>query len=277
MEQISWVAPTEATVLIQGESGTGKELAAQAIHDRSRRCDHAMVRVNCASLPRELFESEFFGHAKGAFTGALRDRPGSFQLAEGGTLFLDEISEIPLELQSKLLRILQDGRYERVGEDITRQAHVRIIAATNRDLRQQTAKGVFREDLYYRLSVFPIEMPPLRCRQEDILPLAAHLLHLVCRRLRVPEIALTPADLQPLLGYHWPGNVRDLQNVIERAVIMSRNGKLLFEGLVPECPADSLPPGREQLAFAAGNTFLGEQDWIRLERENLLAVLRQAH
>lgn len=276
LEQIALVAPTEATVLIQGESGTGKELVAQAIHDRSRRRDRSMVRVNCASMPRELFESEFFGHAKGAFTGALRDRPGRFQLAEGGTLFLDEVGEIPLELQGKLLRVLQDGRYERVGEDVTRQAFVRIIAATNRDLRQQLAKGTFRDDLYYRLSVFPIEMPPLRNRKEDIPALAAHLMRLACHRLRLPNLDFKPADLQPLLEYGWPGNVRELQNVIERAVIMSRDGHLQFDRLVaplrdPEAlPTQTEPPGSPRLSF------LREQDSIQLERENLLAVLQLA-
>jgi len=277
LEQIALVAPTEATVLIQGESGTGKELVAQAIHDRSRRRDRSMVRVNCASMPRELFESEFFGHAKGAFTGALRDRPGRFQLAEGGTLFLDEVGEIPLELQGKLLRVLQDGRYERVGEDVTRQAFVRIIAATNRDLRQQLAKGTFRDDLYYRLSVFPIEMPPLRNRKEDIPALAAHLMRLACHRLRLPNLDYKPADLQPLLEYGWPGNVRELQNVIERAAIMSRDGNLQFERLVaplgdPEAlPTQTEPPGSPRLSF------LREQDSIQLERENLLAVLQLAN
>jgi len=220
------VAPTHANVLILGESGTGKELVARAIHDRSPRKAAALVRVNCASVPRELFESEFFGHVRGAFTGAVKDRVGRFQLANGGTLFLDEIGEVPLELQSKLLRVLQEGQFEKVGEDRTRTVDVRIIAATNRDLAAEVKAGHFREDLYYRLSVFPIELPPLRDRLEDILALAHHFLQQSARKLRAPAPRLTPANVRELQSNDWPGNVRELQNVIERAVIRSRNGGL---------------------------------------------------
>src|SRR2546427_5297898 len=226
LTQIEMVAPTNASVLILGESGTGKELVARAIHDRSPRKAAALVRVNCASVPRELFESEFFGHVRGAFTGAVKDRVGRFELANGGTLFLDEIGEVPLELQSKLLRVLQEGQFEKVGEDRTRTVDVRIIAATNRDLTTEVKAGRFREDLYYRLSVFPIELPPLRNRVEDIPVLAQHFLQESARKLGATAPRLASANVKELQSYDWPGNVRELQNVIERAVIRSRNGRL---------------------------------------------------
>jgi PAS domain S-box-containing protein len=226
LAQIEMVAPTNANVLILGESGTGKELVARAIHDRSARKAAALVRVNCASVPRELFESEFFGHVRGAFTGAVKDRVGRFELAQGGTLFLDEIGEVPLELQSKLLRVLQEGQFEKVGEDRTRTVDVRIIAATNRDLEAEVKAGRFREDLYYRLSVFPIELPPLRERVEDIPALARHFLEQSARKLGAAVPRLVSAQVKELQSYEWPGNVRELQNVIERAVIRSRNGQL---------------------------------------------------
>lgn len=229
LEQIALVGPTDANVLITGESGTGKELAAAAVHKESPRRDRAMVRVNCAAIPRELFESEFFGHARGAFTGALRDRAGRFELADGGTLFLDEVGEIPLDLQGKLLRVLQERSFERVGEARTRQIDVRIIAATNRDLAAEVAAGRFREDLFFRLNVFPIACLPLRRRREDIPPLAAHFLRLSARRLNLPEPVMTNAVVSQLQGYDWPGNARELQNVIERAVILSRGGKLAVD------------------------------------------------
>src|SRR3989475_5301884 len=226
LAQVEMVAPTNAGVLILGESGTGKELVARAIHDRSPRKAAALVRVNCASVPRELFESEFFGHVRGAFTGAVKDRVGRFELANGGTLFLDEIGEVPLELQSKLLRVLQEGQFEKVGEDRTRTVDVRIIAATNRDLTTEVKAGRFREDLYYRLSVFPIELPPLRNRVEDIPVLAQHFLQESARKLGATAPRLASANVKELQSYDWPGNVRELQNVIERAVIRSRNGRL---------------------------------------------------
>jgi PAS domain S-box-containing protein len=231
LAQIEMVAPTNAGVLVLGESGTGKELVARAIHDRSPRHAAALVRVNCASVPRELFESEFFGHVRGAFTGAVKDRVGRFELAHGGTLFLDEIGEVPQELQSKLLRVLQEGQFEKVGEDRTRTVDVRIIAATNRDLEAEVKAGRFRQDLYYRLSVFPIELPPLRERADDIPVLAQHFLQESSRKLGLNAPRLTPAQVKELQAYEWPGNVRELQNVIERAVIRSRNGNLELGGL----------------------------------------------
>ena len=229
LAQVSTVAPTEANVLVLGESGTGKELVARAIHDLSARKEHPLVRVNCASIPKELFESEFFGHVRGAFTGAIKDRVGRFELADGGTLFLDEIGEIPPDLQSKLLRVLQEGQFERLGDDRTRTVKVRLIAATNRDLLAETKAGRFRLDLYYRLSVFPIEVPPLRERLDDIRLLADQFIKQSARRLGVPRPRLSKLHLQELQSYDWPGNVRELQNVIERAVILSRGGHLQFE------------------------------------------------
>ncbi len=229
IQKIEMVAPTDAAVLITGESGTGKELIARAIHQSSARCDRPLIRVNCAAVPRELFESEFFGHVKGAFTGAVRDRAGRFELADGGTLFLDEVGEIPLELQSKLLRVLQEGQCERVGSDRTITVDVRIIAATNRDLSEEVAEGRFREDLFFRLNVFPIESAPLRERPEDIPLLASHFLANACRRFGREGLRLSGADVQRLQAYDWPGNVRELENVLERAVIISRNNQLRLE------------------------------------------------
>ncbi len=228
-QQISLVAPTDATVLVTGESGTGKELVAREIHARSSRHGRPLIKVNCAAIPRELYESEFFGHTKGSFTGALRDRVGRFELADGGTLFLDEVGEIPLDLQSKLLRVLQEGELERVGEERTRKVNVRIIAATNRNLKAEGEAGKFRSDLYYRLSVFPIELPPLRKRKEDIALLAEHLLGNLSRRLGKQPPRLTQSNLAELLRYDWPGNIRELQHVLERALITSPKGKLSFE------------------------------------------------
>ena len=225
-QQIELVAPTESTVLVLGESGAGKELVAREVHKRSNRADRPLIKVNCAAVPRELYESEFFGHAKGAFTGALRDRVGRFELADGGTLFLDEVGEIPLDLQSKLLRVLQEGEVERVGEEQTRKVDVRIIAATNRDLREEARAGRFREDLYYRLSVFPVELPPLREREEDVALLAEHFVSVSAKRLGVKQPRLSRAVVEDLKRYAWPGNIRELQHVIERAVITAAGGPL---------------------------------------------------
>lgn len=229
LRQIDVVAGTDATVLVTGESGTGKELIARAIHEASRRRDRPLIRVNCAAIPRELFESEFFGHARGAFTGALRDRVGRFGLAEGGTLFLDEVGEIPLDLQGKLLRVLQERQFERVGEARTRSVDVRLIAATNRDLREEVRRGRFREDLYFRLNVFPLTSVPLRERREDVPLIAGHFLKGAARRLKRPDLRLTEADARRLARYEWPGNVRELENVIERAAILAERGRLRFD------------------------------------------------
>src|SRR6201999_1927728 len=227
--QIELVAPTDAPGLILGETGPGKELVAREVHRRSGRSARPLIKVNCAAVPRELYESEFFGHARGAFTGALRDRAGRFELADGGTLFLDEVGEIPLELQAKLLRVLQEGELERVGEERTRKINVRLIAATNGDLRAEAEAGRFRQDLYYRLSVFPVELPPLRKRADDIPLLAEHFLALAARKLGRPKLRLTLAHVQQLQQYPWPGNVRELQHVIERAAITADGPRLAIE------------------------------------------------
>ncbi len=227
--QIDVVAGTDATVLVTGESGTGKELIARAIHEASRRRDRPLIRVNCAAIPRDLFESEFFGHARGAFTGALRDRVGRFELADGGTLFLDEVGEIPLDLQGKLLRVLQERQFERVGEERTRAVDIRLIAATNRDLKEEVRRGRFREDLYFRLNVFPIASAPLRERREDVPLIAQHVLKAAARRLNRADLRLTEADSRRLSRYDWPGNVRELENVIERAAILAERGRLRFD------------------------------------------------
>lgn len=229
LAQVDLVAPADASVLITGGSGTGKELIARAIHERSARKDQPLVKVNCASVPHDLFESEFFGHVRGSFTGAVRDRMGRFQLADGGTIFLDEIGEIPLDLQSKLLRVLQEGTFERVGDEKTRKVNVRVVAATNRDLKQEVAAGRFREDLYYRLSVFPVEVAPLREREEDIPLLVEHFIDESSRRLGVARPSLRERHVEMLKGYSWPGNVRELQNVVERAVIRAQSGPLEFD------------------------------------------------
>jgi formate hydrogenlyase transcriptional activator len=249
IRKIELVAPTDAVVLITGESGTGKELIARAIHQSSQRAERPLIRVNCAAVPAELFESEFFGHVRGAFTGALRDRAGRFELASGGTLFLDEVGEIPLELQSKLLRVLQEGQFERVGGDRTQTTDVRVIAATNRELQADVAAGRFREDLYFRLNVFPIHSAALRERKEDIPLLVAHFLHGLGRRFGRENLRISEADVQRLQAYDWPGNIRELQNLLERAVIVSPGGQLRVE--VPEAPGATGPttaPGSSETA-----------------------------
>ncbi len=225
MQDLRAVATADTNVLILGESGVGKELMASAIHEHSRRAQGPLVKVNCASIPAELFESEFFGHVRGAFSGASRDREGRFQLAHGGTLFLDEVGEIPLGLQGKLLRVLEAREFERVGDDRTRKVDVRVIAATNRDLKTEVERGRFRSDLYYRLGVVPIEVPALRERKDDILPLTERFLARISRQLNLEAPPLTEVDRANLLGYDFPGNIRELRNIIERAVVMYPSSK----------------------------------------------------
>ena len=275
LEAVETVAPTEANVVITGETGTGKELVARAVHALSPRKDKPLIKVNCASIPRELFESEFFGHVRGAFTGAIRDRVGRFQLADGGTLFLDEVAEIPLEMQSKLLRVIQDGEYERVGDGKTRTVDVRIITATNRDLKQEVEAGRFRQDLYYRFNVFPIEVAPLRHRREDIPLLATHYVEQAARKLNRPKPHFTTAEVRRLQEYDWPGNVRELQNVIERALITQQPGRRLHFDL-PGAGSLSQRRGKSNGPSAdSGEDVIPEFEMRRRERENMLAAVRQ--
>jgi len=271
LAEVELVAPTDATVLVLGESGTGKELLAREIHERSRRAGRPLIKVNCSAIPREMFESEFFGHIRGAFTGAVRDRPGRFKLAEKGTIFLDEVGDLPLDLQPKLLRVLQEGQYERVGDDTTRSIDVRVIAATNRDLSSDVAAGRFREDLYYRLSVFPIRIPPLRDRKEDIIPLANHFIGLVSKEIGAPTPQLSDTQAAALRAYDWPGNVRELQNVIERSVILGRGDEMRLDQVLVargEQRRSSGPP-----PAPTPEEIVSDQEWRRRERANLIAAL----
>lgn len=277
LRQILLVAPIDTSVLISGESGTGKELIAREIHAGSKRAGHPMIKVNCAAIPKNLFESEFFGHTRGAFTGAHKDREGFFQIADRGTLFLDEVSEIPLELQGKLLRVLQEGEYQRVGEEKVRKVDVRIISATNRDLEREVAAGHFRKDLYYRLNVFPFLLPPLRDRKEDIPLLAGHFLTLISQRLNRPKPDLTPRDMDSLIQYDWPGNIRELQNVIERAVITAHLGKLDsgISAIAPPVAGPALPVSASP-AKGPGpkGIILTDAEIRQWEKENMIEALR---
>jgi transcriptional regulator with GAF, ATPase, and Fis domain len=290
LEQVEAVASSDATVLLLGESGVGKEVIARALHARSHRAAGPLVKVNCASIPRELFESEFFGHVKGSFTGAHKDRVGRFALADKGTLFLDEVGEIPIELQSKLLRALQEREFERVGDGRPSRVDVRVIAATNRNLLTAVEQGRFRADLYYRLSVFPIELPPLRRRREDILPLFEHILARVCREYGRPFLLPSPEQIAALEVYPWPGNVRELENVVERAVILSGDGVLRLDMALPELPdGDDLGAGSETSASVSASMrrasvvesvlpergFLTVDELRELQRRNLVAALEQ--
>jgi formate hydrogenlyase transcriptional activator len=238
---VELVAPTDATVLIQGETGTGKELVARAIHDLSKRRERCFTMVNCAAIPASLLESEMFGHEKGAFTGAIAQKIGRFELAHQGTLFLDEIGEIPLELQPKLLRVLQEQEFERVGGNRTIHVDVRIIAATNRNLSQMVDEGKFRGDLYYRLNVFPLTVPPLRERREDIPLLIRYFTQKCARRMNRIIEKIPPAAIEELCRYDWPGNIRELQNVIERSVILSNGPELRV--VLPEVADKATPAG----------------------------------
>jgi len=245
-------------------------LIARAIHDGSDRSDRPLIKVNCAAVPSELFDSEFFGHVKGAFTGAINDRAGRFELADGGTIFLDEVAEIPLNLQSKLLRALQEGQYERVGDEKTRHVNVRLIAATNRDLKAEVENKNFREDLYFRLNVFPVEAVPLRARLEDVALLTAHFINRINKKLNRPEPKLTNANIKQLQSYRWPGNIRELQNVIERAIITSKGSRMQFE--LPGSRSENMPlelPDEQsaQLPYT-------ESERIARDRENIALALK---
>jgi transcriptional regulator with GAF, ATPase, and Fis domain len=226
LEQVERVATTGSTVLVEGETGTGKELIARAIHNLSSRCGRAFIKLNCAAIPLDLLESELFGHERGAFTGAIAQKIGRFELADKGTLFLDEVGDIPPALQPKLLRVLQEQEFERLGSTRTHQVDVRLVAATNRNLAEMVNGGEFRSDLYYRLNVFPVMLPPLRERREDIPTLVTHFVEILGRRLGRQIEHIPPETMSALSSYHWPGNIRELQNLIERAVILSDSGVL---------------------------------------------------
>jgi formate hydrogenlyase transcriptional activator len=262
LDQIVTVAPTDSTVLIEGETGTGKELIAQAVHNNSRRRNRPFVKLNCAAIPLGLLESELFGHEKGAFTGAVAQRLGRFEAADGGTLFLDEIGDIPLELQAKLLRVLQEQEFERLGSTYTRRVSVRVVAATNQDLASLVAEKEFRMDLYYRLNVFPIALPPLRRRLEDIPLLVAHFVRRYSESMTKRIEKITSDAMEALLRYPWPGNIRELQNVIERAVILTQ-GDVLRVSALPTHRA--LPSEGSTLADAERDHILNalrESNWV---------------
>jgi formate hydrogenlyase transcriptional activator len=262
-EQVECVAPTDSTVLIQGETGTGKELIARAIHNISSRCGRSFIRLNCAAIPLDLLESELFGHEKGAFTGAIAQRIGRFEMADKGTLFLDEVGDIPPALQPKLLRVLQEQEFERLGSTRTRQVDVRLVAATNRDLTEMMKQNEFRSDLYYRLNIFPIRLPPLRERREDIPLLVQYFMQKYARRMGKRIETVPAATMQKLVDWSWPGNVRELQNMIERGVILSR-------GFVLEIPLTEL----DQSAIPVLGDNNGGATLEAVERQHILQALR---
>jgi formate hydrogenlyase transcriptional activator len=259
LDQIRTVAPTDSTVLIEGETGTGKELIAQAIHMNSRRRDRPFMKLNCAAIPLGLLESELFGHERGAFTGAVAQKVGRFEAADGGTLFLDEIGDIPLELQAKLLRVLQEQEFERLGSTFTRRVNVRVVAATNQDLAALVAEKLFRMDLYYRLNVFPIALPPLRHRLEDIPMLVAHFVNRYASAMAKRIDRISSEAMEALLRYPWPGNIRELQNIVERAVILT-SGEVL-----------RLSPLPSHAAFPTEPVTLADA-----ERDHILSALRES-
>jgi PAS domain S-box-containing protein len=265
------VAPTDANVLIKGETGVGKELFAELVHQNSQRVGKPLIKVNCASLPRDLIESELFGHEKGAFTGAHAARKGHFEIADGGTLFLDEIGELPIELQPKLLRVLQQGEFMRLGGQKVHKVDVRLITATNRDLKEEVKKKHFREDLFYRLDVYPITIPPLRQRKEDIPMLVSFFVKKYSQSLNSSVVDISKRDLQLLRKYHWPGNVRELQNVVERALINSPEGKLFID------PADLENLGFSPKPPAAGKSYSVKQSLEEVEREHIMRVLEDCN
>ena len=256
LEQVKHVAPTDSTVLIEGETGTGKELIARAIHSSSSRRGRAFVKLNCAAIPLDLLESELFGHERGAFTGAIAQKIGRFELADKGTLFLDEVGDIPAALQPKLLRVLQEQEFERLGSNRTHRVDVRLLAATNRNLTEMVKQGEFRSDLYYRLDVFPILLPPLRARREDIPALVAHFVEIVGRRMGKQIDHIPRETMSALCTYDWPGNIRELQNRIERAVILSKDGVLYNPLPTPEFQAVNLCPFPTTLKEVERSTIL---------------------
>ncbi len=266
LEEVQQVAPTDASVLILGETGTGKEVFARAVHGSSARADKPLIKVNCGALPESLIESELFGHMKGAFTGATAKREGRFKLADGGTIFLDEIGDLPLQLQVKLLRVLQEGEFEPLGSATTHKVDVRVIAATNRDLFQAVQDGEFREDLYYRLAVFPIELPPLRDRAEDIPELVRFFSDQFAQRIGRSVQPPSADELERLLGYNWPGNIRELQNVVERAIITATDGRLNLHRAFPDTAGTTSD---------AAESVKTVTELEQLERNNLLLALEK--
>jgi formate hydrogenlyase transcriptional activator len=263
LRQLDVVAPTDSGVLIQGETGTGKELIAQAIHNRSPRRDRPFIKVNCAAIPSGLLESELFGHEKGAFTGAVMRKPGRFELADKGTLFLDEVGDIPLDLQAKLLRVLQEREFERLGSTHTQRVDVRVVAATHRDLKQMVEDGTFRRDLYYRLHIFPLAVPPLRDRREDIPLIVRHFVDKFTRRMNRSIKTIPARTMEALVTYSWPGNVRELQNFIERAVILS--------------PGPSLFAPLEELQVTTKASSVPLTTIAEMEREHVIRALRESN
>lgn len=264
LREVAVVAPTDSGVLILGETGTGKELIARAIHNLSSRRDRSFIKLNCAAIPSGLLESELFGHERGAFTGAIVRKAGRFEVADKGTLFLDEVGDIPLELQPKLLRVLQEHEFERLGSNRTQQVDVRVVAATHRDLKQMVADGKFRSDLYYRLHVFPLPVPPLRERREDIPLLVRHFVDEYARRMNRRIETIAPQAIEAFRNYSWPGNVRELQNFIERAVILSPGGSL-------RAPLDELT----QETVPGSQTHLSTLE--EMEREHVLRALKESN
>ena len=265
LEQVRGVAPTDSTVLIEGETGTGKELIAHALHDASSRSGRPFVKLNCAAIPLDLLESELFGHERGAFTGAIAQKIGRFEMADKGTLFLDEVGDIPAALQPKLLRVLQEQEFERLGSNRTHRVDVRLVAATNRNLAEMVKQGEFRSDLYYRLDVFPIMVPPLRARREDIPALVEHFVETVGGRVRKQINHIPRETMSALCSYDWPGNIRELQNRVERAVILSKEGVLSNPLPMPESQAANFFPVPTTLKEVERTTILSaleDRGWV---------------
>ncbi len=274
-DQINSIAKKDVTVLIQGETGSGKELFAKEIHQRSLRNHRPIIKVNCGAIPDSLFESEFFGHKKGAFTGAIKDRIGRFQLADEGTLFLDEVGEIPLDLQVKLLRVLQEGQFEQVGDDITKEINVRIVAATNRNLLEEVKKGNFREDLYYRLNVIPIHVPSLRERAGDIKLLAEYFLNETCNQFKIPPPQMSDQNIQQLENYDWPGNIRELQSVIQRAILIHTEGPLQFN--FPQTKELHTHKNKTENDLCTKDNLTKKEDVKNLDKATLLSTLEKTN